>query len=316
MPTTRHVIAMVAGAVVAAAACKAGGESTGQAGGTALASEDRIPAGGVHPAANALSAPRPAKLNPDAGGSLFASMNCDGCHGGGAVGWVGPSLVDGRWRFGGADEEIFTSIFYGRPKGMPAYGGVIGAEGVWNIVAYIKAQAVPTVVPTTSWLPGGNATATPTPAAPAAPAAEEKASPSPAAQAAASVAPDQMPAEVRLHRVPRRGPQGRRAVLQGRRRQVQGQGRRGGPGREDQEWRLRCLGADSDASEPAGAGRRSSRHRQVDRGSEVDLNEGGLTVTTSVAVGPQRLYRQVVIRAVAVLSFANPPGVSSTPLRW
>ena len=190
MPTTRHVIALVAGAVVAAAACKAGVESTGQAGGSALASEDRIPAGGVQPAANALSAPRPAKLNPDAGGNLFASMNCDGCHGGGAVGWVGPSLVDGRWRYGGADEEIFSSIFYGRPKGMPAYGGVIGAEGVWNIVAYIKAQAVPTVVPTTSWLPGGNATATP---APAAPAAEEKASPAPAAKAEASVAPDQMP---------------------------------------------------------------------------------------------------------------------------
>ena len=76
---------------------------------------------------------------------------------------------------------------------MPAYGGVIGAEGVWNIVAYIKAQAVPTVVPTTSWLPGGNATATPAPTAPAEPAAEEKASPSPAAKAEASVAPDQMP---------------------------------------------------------------------------------------------------------------------------
>ena len=193
MPTTRHVIAMLAGVVVVAAACKAGKEPTGQAGGTALASEDRIPAGGVQPAANALSAPRPAKLNPDAGGNLFASMNCDGCHGGGAVGWVGPSLVDGRWRFGGADEEIFSSIFYGRPKGMPAYGGVIGAEGVWNIVAYIKAQAVPTVVPTTSWLPGGNATATPAPAAAAEPAAEEKASPAPAAKAEASVAPDQMP---------------------------------------------------------------------------------------------------------------------------
>ena len=191
MPTTRHVIAMLAGAVVAAAACKAGGEAAGQAGGPALASEDRIPAGGVQPAANALSAPRPAKPNPDAGGSLFGQMNCDGCHGGGAVGWVGPSLVDGRWRYGGADEEIFSSIYYGRPKGMPAYGGVIGADGVWNLVAYIKAQAVPSVVPTTSWLPGGNATATPAPAA--APAAEEKASPAPAAKAEASVAPDQMP---------------------------------------------------------------------------------------------------------------------------
>ena len=195
MPTTRHVIAMLAGVVVVAAACKAGKEPTGQAGGTALASEDRIPAGGVQPAANALSAPRPAKLNPDAGGTLFSSMNCDGCHGGGAVGWVGPSLADGRWRFGGSDEEIFSSIFYGRPKGMPAYGGVIGPEGVWNLVAYIKAQAVPAVVPTTSWLPGGNATATPTVTkeGEAAPAAAAPAAAAPAAEA--SVAPEEMPAK-------------------------------------------------------------------------------------------------------------------------
>jgi cytochrome c len=180
---------MVAGAVVATAACKAGGEPTGKAGGPALASEDRISAGGASPAANALSAPRPAKLNPDAGANLFSSMNCDGCHGGGAVGWVGPSLVDGRWRYGGSDEEIFSSIFYGRPKGMPAYGGVIGPEGVWNLVAYIKAQSVPAVVPTTSWLTGGNAA--PTPPAAAAPAAAAPAAP----PAEAAVSPDQMPAK-------------------------------------------------------------------------------------------------------------------------
>jgi cytochrome c len=188
MPTTRHVIALFAATVVAAAACKAGGPAKPQTNGSVFHADDRIPAGGVLPAANALSAPRPAKLDPDAGANLFSAMNCDGCHGGGAVGWVGPSLVDGRWRYGGADDEIFTSIFYGRPKGMPAYGGVIGTDGVWMLVAYIKAQAVPTVVPTTSWLPGGNASATPppAPAAPAAPAAPP---------AEASVAPDQMPAK-------------------------------------------------------------------------------------------------------------------------
>jgi len=190
MPTTRHVIALVAATVVGAVACKAGGGAAKpEASGPGVKAEDRIPAGGVLPAANALSAARPANLNPNAGATLFSSMNCDGCHGGGAVGWVGPSLVDGRWRYGGADDEIFTSIFYGRPKGMPAYGGVIGTEGVWMLVAYIKAQAVPAVVPTTSWLPGGNAA--PTPPAPAAPAAAAPAAPA----AEASVAPDQMPAK-------------------------------------------------------------------------------------------------------------------------
>jgi cytochrome c len=196
MPTTRHVIALLAATLVAAAACKSGGEAKVQATGPGVKSEDRIPAGGVLPAANALSAARPANLKPDAGANLFSSMNCDGCHGGGAVGWVGPSLVDGRWRYGGADDEIFTSIYYGRPKGMPAYGGVIGTDGVWMLVAYIKAQAVPPVVPTTSWLPGGNAAATPTEPRPEGAAPPAAPAPAPAAPAAeASVAPDQMPAK-------------------------------------------------------------------------------------------------------------------------
>jgi cytochrome c len=194
MPTTRRVIALLAVTIVAAPAWTRGGAANAQANEPVVKAEDRIPAGGALPAANALSAPRPATPNPDAGANLFGAMNCDGCHGGGAVGWVGPSLVDGRWRYGGADDEIFTSIFYGRPKGMPAYGGVIGTDGVWMLVAYIKSQAVPSVVPTTSWLPGGNASAAPAPA-PAAPAA----APAPAAPAApapsAAVAPDQMPAK-------------------------------------------------------------------------------------------------------------------------
>ena len=61
-----------------------------------------------------------------AGADLFASMNCDGCHGGGATGFAAPSLADGRWRYGGSEEEIFQSIYYGRPKGMPAFGGARG----------------------------------------------------------------------------------------------------------------------------------------------------------------------------------------------
>jgi cytochrome c551/c552 len=114
--------------------------------------EAHVLAGGAKPAAGG-----PAKRPVDkaehatAGAGLFTSMNCDGCHGGGATGWVGPSLVDGRWRYGGTDEDLFQSIFYGRPKGMPAYGGVLGAEGVWMIVSYLKAQPVPSVVPTTSY---------------------------------------------------------------------------------------------------------------------------------------------------------------------
>lgn len=193
MAITREVIAVLAGAILASTACKGGGAAAGGGQETAatptssMKSGDRIPAGGVQPAANALSKARPAKVDATAGGNLFSAMNCDGCHGGGAIGWVGPSLVDGRWRYGGTDEDIFTSIYYGRPKGMPAYGGVVGTDGVWSLVAYIKSQTTPPVVPTTSWLPGGNATATPpAPNPPSGPAAEEKASPSGTEQGKAS----------------------------------------------------------------------------------------------------------------------------------
>src|SRR4051812_15445215 len=202
MAYSRHLPAVLAAAIVAGAVCTRGATVQAQANATVKA-EDRVPAGGVLPAANALSAPKPANLNPDAGASLFGAMNCDGCHGGGAVGWVGPSLVDGRWRYGGADDEIFTSIFYGRPKGMPAYGGVIGTDGVWNLVAYIKAQAVPPVVPTTSWLPGGNAGAAPAARkegqqdpGPAPPVGQAPApTPPPAPKEEAAVPPDQLPAK-------------------------------------------------------------------------------------------------------------------------
>jgi cytochrome c oxidase cbb3-type subunit III len=86
------------------------------------------------------------------GEKIFGAMNCDGCHGGGALGWVGPSLVDGRWRYGGSDGAVFQSIFYGRPRGMPAYGGILPPDVVWRLVSYIRAQPVPKGVPTQLWV--------------------------------------------------------------------------------------------------------------------------------------------------------------------
>lgn len=85
------------------------------------------------------------------GGKLFGSMNCDGCHGGGAVGFVGPSLSDGRWRYGGSDGRIFGSISEGRPKGMPAFGQLLSPEIIWKLVTYLQALPAPKAVPTQSW---------------------------------------------------------------------------------------------------------------------------------------------------------------------
>jgi cytochrome c oxidase cbb3-type subunit 3 len=114
--------------------------------------DDRIFAGGIAPPAERVS--NTAAKNEKAaeeGATLFTSMNCDGCHGGGAVGAVGPSLTDGRWRYGGADADIYRSIAEGRPKGMPAFGGVLQPAMVWRLVAYIKSLPKPKDAPTESW---------------------------------------------------------------------------------------------------------------------------------------------------------------------
>ena len=87
-----------------------------------------------------------------AGRQIFLAMNCDGCHGDPPTGIVGPSLVDGRWRHGGSDREVFQSVYFGRPRGMPAYGGLMDAESIWRVMTWIRAQPVPAVVPTQSWV--------------------------------------------------------------------------------------------------------------------------------------------------------------------
>ena len=116
--------------------------------------EQHIFAGGAAPPAGKLENPfQGDKKSAEEGEKLFAAFNCDGCHGGGAVGAVGPSLADGRWRYGGADGEVFHSIYYGRPRGMPAYGGILETDGIWKIVTYLRAQPVPQDVPTEQWTP-------------------------------------------------------------------------------------------------------------------------------------------------------------------
>jgi cytochrome c oxidase cbb3-type subunit 3 len=85
------------------------------------------------------------------GAQLFTTMNCDGCHGSEGSGWVGPSLADGRWRYGGADGEVFSSIYYGRPHGMPAFGGTLRPDGIWALVTYLKSLPVPEGIATESW---------------------------------------------------------------------------------------------------------------------------------------------------------------------
>jgi cbb3-type cytochrome c oxidase subunit III len=114
--------------------------------------ESHLSAGHSPPPAGVLTNPyKDDKGMAAAGANLFASMNCDGCHGGGASGFAAPSLADQRWRYGGADEEIFQSIFYGRPKGMPAFGGALGSDGIWILVTYLHSLPPPAGGSTQSW---------------------------------------------------------------------------------------------------------------------------------------------------------------------
>jgi len=132
---------------------QSGPSPTGAATPPAVAYEAHLAAGGIVPAGATLHNPHAGDAAiARSGAALFTAMNCDGCHGGGATGWVGPSLADGRWRYGGADAEIFNSIYFGRPKGMPAFGGVLGIEGVWTLVTYIRSLPAPANLPTQSWV--------------------------------------------------------------------------------------------------------------------------------------------------------------------
>jgi cytochrome c oxidase cbb3-type subunit III len=72
------------------------------------------------------------------GGRLFAAYctTCHGSDGGGARGF--PSLRDGDWLWGGEPAMVKTSILDGRQAAMPAWGAIMGADGVQQVTAYVE----------------------------------------------------------------------------------------------------------------------------------------------------------------------------------
>jgi cytochrome c oxidase cbb3-type subunit III len=88
--------------------------------------------------------PEPHKLSPYTknaygqaeGKRLYAAFNCSGCHLNGGGG-IGPALMDDKWIYGAEPEQIYSTIVEGRPNGMPAFGGRIPSQQVWQIVSYI-----------------------------------------------------------------------------------------------------------------------------------------------------------------------------------
>ena len=83
--------------------------------------------------------------NPDAvtaGKRLFGQYNCSGCHSNGGGG-MGPSLMDDEWIYGGRLEQIHQTLVEGRPNGMPAWGGKMPDEQLWQIAAYVRSMSLP-----------------------------------------------------------------------------------------------------------------------------------------------------------------------------
>jgi cytochrome c oxidase cbb3-type subunit 3 len=69
--------------------------------------------------------------------NLFAN-NCAVCHGADARGTRGfPNLTDSDWLWGGDPDTLYTTIAHGRKGVMPAWGAVLGKEGVEQAAAYV-----------------------------------------------------------------------------------------------------------------------------------------------------------------------------------
>ncbi|HVO48199.1 MAG TPA: cytochrome c [Steroidobacteraceae bacterium] len=76
------------------------------------------------------------------GKRLFGQYNCSGCHSNGGGG-MGPPLMDDEWIYGGRLEQIHQTLVEGRPNGMPAWGGKIPDEQLWQISAYVRSMSLP-----------------------------------------------------------------------------------------------------------------------------------------------------------------------------
>src|SRR5436853_3999904 len=74
------------------------------------------------------------------GKRLFENYNCAGCHAHGG-GDIGPPLMDEKWVYGSAPQNIYETIVEGRPNGMPAFAGKIPDDQIWQIVAYVRSMS-------------------------------------------------------------------------------------------------------------------------------------------------------------------------------
>lgn len=71
------------------------------------------------------------------GQRMFAN-NCSVCHGSAGTGAIGfPNLTDNDWLYGGDPATIKQTLINGRNGGMPAWGDVLGEDGVRDVASYV-----------------------------------------------------------------------------------------------------------------------------------------------------------------------------------
>ncbi|MCL4108934.1 UNVERIFIED_CONTAM: hypothetical protein GTU68_008129 [Idotea baltica] len=71
-------------------------------------------------------------------GQRMFGNNCAQCHGADAKGRYGfPNLADTDWLYGGTPDAIKVSIVNGRQAAMPAWGDILGDQGVQQTTAYV-----------------------------------------------------------------------------------------------------------------------------------------------------------------------------------
>ena len=91
--------------------------------------------GGGNPALLLAAAKNPAEVLQ--GKMLFAGK-CAVCHAADGGGVIGPNLTDDAWLHGGTVDSIYASVNNGiLAKGMPAWGKLLKADELEEVVAYV-----------------------------------------------------------------------------------------------------------------------------------------------------------------------------------
>jgi cytochrome c oxidase cbb3-type subunit 3 len=71
-------------------------------------------------------------------GMRMFGNNCAQCHGGDAKGSYGfPNLTDNDWIYGGDPDTIKATLVNGRQAAMPAWGSILGDQGIAEVTQYV-----------------------------------------------------------------------------------------------------------------------------------------------------------------------------------